>query len=169
MESVVCETESPISMTATAIHRRHGAGCHRCAFVDTLTPAERSAQMSLVRSKNTKPELLLRRLLFSLGYRYRLHSRDLPGRPDLVFPMRRKIIFLHGCFWHGHSCPLGRMPKSRIGYWTEKIAGNSARDQLNLHRLRGMRWKCLVVWECQVRRGRDRAELLNRLTRFLEK
>lgn len=136
--------------------------------MDSLTPAERSKQMRLVRSKNTKPELLLRRLLFGLGYRYRIHRKDLPGHPDLVFSSRRKIIFLHGCFWHGHSCPLGRIPKSRVAYWTDKIRRNGGRDQRNLRRLRGMNWRCLVVWECQVRRSGDRAKLLKRATAFLE-
>jgi len=137
-----------------------------CGFptVDNLTPEQRSAQMGLVGSTDTKPELLVRRLVHSLGYRYRLHRRDLPGVPDLVFRSRRKIIFVHGCFWHGHDCRLGRMPKSRQDYWLQKISRNKERDATNLRRLRGMRWKCLVLWECQLR---SREALVDRLRQFL--
>ena len=131
-----------------------------------LTEAERSKQMGLVRAKNTKPELLVRRLVHRLGYRFRLHRRDLPGKPDLVFPARRKIIFVHGCFWHGHECRLGRRrPKSRLDYWIPKISRNNQRDQKTLRKLRGMRWKCLVLWECQLR---DVEKLTIQITRFLE-
>lgn len=132
--------------------------------MDNLTPAERSRQMSLVRSKNTKPEMLVRHLLYELGYRYRLHRSDLPGRPDLVFPSRKKIIFVHGCFWHAHNCRLGRMPKSRLGYWKNKIKRNRERDAVTVRRLRGMHWKCLVLWECQLR---DVNALSHRVDRFL--
>ena len=134
--------------------------------MDMLTEAERSKQMSLVRAKNSKPELLVRRLVHRLGYRFRLHRRDLPGKPDLVFPARRKIIFVHGCFWHGHECRLGRRrPKSRLDYWIPKITRNNQRDQKTLRKLRGMRWKCLVLWECQLR---DIEKLTIQITRFLE-
>jgi len=121
--------------------------------------------MSLVRSKNTKPELLVRRLVHQLGYRYRLHRADMPGRPDLVFVSRRKAIFVHGCFWHGHKCKLGRMPKSRLEYWGAKITGNHQRDLLNLRRLRKMRWRVLVLWECELRKP-DSIAL--RISKFLE-
>jgi DNA mismatch endonuclease, patch repair protein len=106
--------------------------------VDTLNRLERSKQMSLVRSKDTKPELLVRRLVHGLGYRYRLHQADLPGRPDLVFRSKRKVVFVHGCFWHGHKCRLGRLRKSRLSYWTQKISGNRQRDSLTVRRLRRM-------------------------------
>jgi DNA mismatch endonuclease (patch repair protein) len=132
--------------------------------MDVLTKAERSKQMSLVRSKDTKPELLVRRLVHRLGFRYSLHKGDLPGKPDLVFPSRKRIIFVHGCFWHAHDCRLGRMPKSRLRYWTPKIERNSIRDALTLRRLRGMRWRCLVLWECQLR---DLDALSARVERFL--
>jgi DNA mismatch endonuclease (patch repair protein) len=118
--------------------------------MDNLTPEERSKQMSLVRSKDTKPEMRVRRLVHGLGFRYRLHRADLPGKPDLVFPSRRKVIFVHGCFWHGHKCKLGRMPKTRLDYWQSKIGCNKSRDRQTLRRLRNLGWKCLTIWECSV-------------------
>ena len=121
--------------------------------------------MSLVRCKDTKPELLVRRLVHSLGYRYRLHRADLPGKPDMVFPARKKVIFIHGCFWHGHKCRLGRMPKSSLDYWQNKIAYNKARDQRTLRRLRNLDWKCLTIWECSLH---DERRLAVRIKRFLE-
>lgn len=133
--------------------------------MDVMTKEERSKRMSLIRSKGTKPELLVRRLVHRLGYRYRLHRKDLPGRPDMVFPSRKKIIFVHGCFWHGHECKVGHIPKSRLDYWVQKITGNYERDKLTLRRLRGMRWKCLVLWECQLYKVE---RITARITRFLE-
>ncbi len=121
--------------------------------------------MSLVRSKDTKPELLVRRLVHRLGYRYRLHRKDLPGRPDMVFPSRKKIIFVHGCFWHGHECKVGHIPKSRLDYWVQKITRNNERDRSTLRRLRRKRWKCLVLWECQLR---ELERITARIIRFLE-
>jgi len=121
--------------------------------------------MRLVRSTDTKPELLVRRLTHSIGYRYRLHRRDLPGVPDLVFASKQKVIFVHGCFWHGHDCRLGRIPKSRVEYWEQKIAGNRERDARNLRSLSGMHWKCLVLWECQLK---DDGALADRIRRFLD-
>lgn len=121
--------------------------------------------MAKVRSRDTKPEMLVRRLVFHMGYRYRLHRRDLPGKPDLVFPSRRKVIFVHGCFWHGHSCRLGdRIPKSRVEFWRAKIAGNRERDAAHLVRLAEMGWEALVVWECQLR---DAPELERQIRLFL--
>jgi DNA mismatch endonuclease, patch repair protein len=133
--------------------------------MDNLTPEERSKQMSLIRSKDTKPELLVRRLVHALGYRYRLHRVDLPGKPDIVFSSKRKVIFVHGCFWHGHKCRLGRVPKSSIDYWTNKISTNQNRDKRNVQLLRGLGWKCLIVWECRLSQERN---LADRITRFLE-
>jgi DNA mismatch endonuclease, patch repair protein len=118
--------------------------------VDNLSRTERSKQMSLVRSKNTKPEILVRELVLNLGYRCQLHRTDLPGCPDMVFPRLKRIIFVHGCFWHAHGCRLARMPKSRRAYWKNKIERNGSRDLRTLRRLRGMRWRCLVIWECQL-------------------
>lgn len=121
--------------------------------------------MQAVKSKDTGPELLVRRLLHARGYRYRLHKRDLPGRPDIVFPGRRKVIFIHGCFWHGHHCRRGaRVPKSNTDYWTAKIARNRARDQAARKRLKAKGWIALVLWECELR---DKEMLARRAEKFL--
>lgn len=122
--------------------------------------------MAAIRSRDTKPELKVRRLLFSLGYRYRLHDKKLPGTPDLVFPSRKRVIFVHGCFWHGHEgCPKFRMPSSRTDYWNAKIAKNIERDRKDIAKLHNMGWKSFVVWECET--GDVRA-LRDRLIEFLE-
>ena len=132
--------------------------------------------MRAVRSKDTAPELLVRKLAHALGYRFRLHRRDLPGTPDLAFPGRRKAIFVHGCFWHRHDCPRGRStPATRTDYWNGKFARNVARDRRDRRRLRADGWGVMVVWECQTRFGRDgpgganprRDRLAGRLRRFL--
>lgn len=121
--------------------------------MDSLSPDERSKRMGRVRSKDTKPEWVVRRLVHAMGYRYRLHGKGLPGRPDLVFRKRRKVIFIHGCFWHRHSstCPLTRMPKSRIDFWEAEFEGNRRRDAANQEKLRESGWDFLIVWECQLR------------------
>src|SRR3979490_759234 len=118
--------------------------------MDTLNRKERSQRMSLIRNRDTKPELLVRRLIHSCGFRYRLHRADLPGKPDLVFPARRKVIFVHGCFWHQHRC-LRRKPKSNQDYWLPKLSKNKSRDARHLRELRGAGWSCLVIWECEVK------------------
>lgn len=126
---------------------------------------DRSAVMRAVKGRNTAPELLVRRLLHSLGYRFRLHRRDLPGKPDLVFPIRRKAIFVHGCFWHGHDCPRGaRVPKENRDFWMAKIARNRQRDKTNLRGLQEQGWQALVLWECELK---DEAALRRRLADFL--
>jgi DNA mismatch endonuclease (patch repair protein) len=107
--------------------------------------------MRSVAQKDTGPEMKLRKMLFRLGYRYRLHRSDLAGKPDIVFPGRNKVIFVHGCFWHGHSCRYGRLPKSRIAYWKRKIAENRRRDRRVLRRLRILGWEAMVVWQCQTK------------------
>ncbi|HET6841399.1 MAG TPA: very short patch repair endonuclease [Candidatus Angelobacter sp.] len=117
--------------------------------MDTLTPKQRSERMSLVSHKDTGPELIVRRIVYSLGYRYRLHVRSLPGTPDLVFTKRRKIIFIHGCFWHRHP-RCGRLPKSNKRFWLDKLEQNRKRDLSNLRKLRRNGWKVLVIWECQL-------------------
>jgi DNA mismatch endonuclease, patch repair protein len=107
--------------------------------------------MRAVRSYDTKPELFVRRSLHSLGYRFRLHRKDLPGKPDLVFPSRRKVIFVHGCFWHGHDCKRGdRVPKNNREYWIAKIGRNRVRDKSNLKKLKRLGWKAKVIWECDL-------------------
>lgn len=123
---------------------------------DVFTRAKRSEIMRAVKGANTKPEIALRRALFRLGFRYRLHGR-LPGRPDIVFPGRRSVIFVHGCFWHGHDCPRGRRrPKTNAAYWRAKIAKNQARDAATLAALRAEGWRALVLWECALK-DMDRA------------
>ena len=134
--------------------------------MDTLNPQQRSARMALVRSKDTKPELFVRRLVHGLGYRYRLHRRDLPGTPDLVFSGRGKVILVHGCFWHRHKdCALARLPRSRENFWLPKLEGNAARDARNLGALRRLGWGVMTIWECQLR---DVPRLVNRIGRFLD-
>jgi DNA mismatch endonuclease (patch repair protein) len=122
-------------------------------MVDCLSPADRSRVMSSIRSKDTRPELRVRSLVHQMGYRFRLHRKELPGRPDLVFPGRRAVIFVHGCFWHRHSkpsCPLARLPKSRLDFWAVKLEANSERDSTNLGKLTLLGWRVLVIWECEL-------------------
>jgi DNA mismatch endonuclease (patch repair protein) len=134
--------------------------------VDTLTPPERSRRMSLVRGKDTKPEMLVRRLVHRMGFRYRLHARDLPGCPDLVFPSRGKVIFVHGCFWHRHgTCKNTRWPKSKLDFWRPKLEQNQRRDKINRRTLSKLGWRVLVVWECQLSELQRTAA---RLRAFLE-
>ncbi|MFZ0296829.1 MAG: DNA mismatch endonuclease Vsr [Candidatus Sulfotelmatobacter sp.] len=134
--------------------------------MDELSPERRSANMARIRSQNTNPELTLRKLIHCLGYRFRLHRSDLPGRPDLVFPSRKKVIFVHGCFWHQHTeCREGRVPGSRLEYWGPKLRRNRERDALAQSSLKKQGWRYLVVWECELR---DTAAVLKRAKRFLE-
>jgi DNA mismatch endonuclease (patch repair protein) len=120
--------------------------------MDWLTPEQRTRNMSAIRAKDTKPEMLVRKLVFSLGYRYRLHARNLPGCPDLVFPRLRKIIDVRGCFWHRHTCKDGaRTPETNAGYWGPKIQRNVARDRENEEGWKRLGWDVLVLWECQAK------------------
>lgn len=133
--------------------------------MDTLTPTQRSALMTLVRSKDTRPELIVRRLAHQLGYRFRLHRRDLPGSPDLTFPARRAVVFVHGCFWHQHDCPRGaRRPRTNAEYWSAKLDRNVARDATARGQLEDLGWRVLVIWECETR---DADTLRGRLSEFL--
>lgn len=119
---------------------------------DVFSPAKRSEIMRAVKSRDTKPEIALRKSLHRLGYRYRLNVGDLPGKPDLVFPKYKAVIFVHGCFWHGHACKRGaRTPKSNRIYWTEKIARNKERDKKNKIALKALGWRVITVWECQIK------------------
>ena len=133
--------------------------------MDTMTPSERSERMALIRSRDTKPELAVRSLVHGMGYRYRLHSKDLPGHPDLILKSRLKVIFVHGCFWHLHrNCPKCRLPKSNRDYWKPKLERNTARDKRVSRQLRNRGWRSLVVWECELS---DTARLARRLCDFL--
>jgi DNA mismatch endonuclease, patch repair protein len=117
------------------------------------------------RSKDTKPEMTVRSLLHRMGYRFRLHRRDLPGKPDLVFPARKKVVEVRGCFWHGHRCGLGQLPRSRRQYWVPKIEANRSRDLANMSALHASGWEVLEIWECEVREGGP--GLMERLVGFL--
>jgi len=133
--------------------------------MDSISREQRSANMRQIRSKDTQPELALRSLIHGLGYRFRLHRKDLPGHPDLVFPGRRKVIFAHGCFWHQHSeCREGRIPSSRLDYWVPKLRRNQIRDAANQALLEKQGWRVLVIWECELKGFKS---LTTRLKRFL--
>jgi DNA mismatch endonuclease (patch repair protein) len=132
--------------------------------MDVVSKRARSRIMRSVHSCDTGPEMSVRRILWALGYRYRLHSADLPGRPDIVFRSRRRVIFVHGCFWHQHDCGAGARPSSNASYWNRKLDGNMNRDERNMSALTQTGWKVLVLWECQIQ---NRAKLKYRLLRFL--
>jgi DNA mismatch endonuclease (patch repair protein) len=137
-------------------------------MTDPLSKSERSERMGRVRSRDTKPELLVRRLTHGMGFRYRLHKANLPGKPDLVFASRRKVIFIHGCFWHQHPdphCKLARLPKSRHDFWIPKLEGNRARDERVVQALTDQGWKVLEIWECQCKRSEH---LENKIREFLD-
>ena len=134
-------------------------------MTDVLTPEQRRRNMASIRGRDTRPEKIVRSMLHRNGYRYRLHRKDLPGKPDVVSPKLRKIIFVHGCFWHMHRCKYGKAtPATNKEFWRTKRRSNVRRDTRNLAALRRARWKVSVVWECETR---DPQRLLNRLTRFL--
>ncbi|MGO9546226.1 MAG: very short patch repair endonuclease [Rhodomicrobium sp.] len=137
-------------------------------MADKLTAAERSRNMASIRSKHMKPELTVRKAAHALGFRFRLHRKDLPGKPDLVFPKYRAVIFVHGCFWHQHAepkCLDGRPPKSNLGYWGPKLARNKARDTASRAALEAEGWRVLVVWECETK---DAAALAVKILGFLK-
>lgn len=136
-------------------------------MADTFNRRQRSRIMAAVKSAHTTPELVVRRLVHRLGYRYRLHVASLPGKPDLVLPRLKKVIDVRGCFWHLHNCPRCRIPASNREYWIAKLERNAARDRRNLRALRGDGWRVLVVWECQTQ-PRRLAALTRRLVKFLE-
>jgi len=136
--------------------------------MDRLSSAERSRLMARIHSKDTEPEIAVRKTVYGLGYRYRLRVQSLPGKPDLVFPNRRKVIFVNGCFWHGHECRVGRYgssPKSRLEYWRSKIDATRDRDQQELRLLGEQGWTCLVIWECELV---DMDSVKRRIVEFLE-
>lgn len=127
-------------------------------MADVLTPEQRQLNMSRIRGRDTKPEMRIRRGLHARGFRYRLHDRKLPGRPDLVFPLYRAVIFVHGCFWHGHNCPLFKLPATRPEFWSTKIASNRARDTRTVAALLELGWRVATVWECSIRGSIRRSE-----------
>jgi DNA mismatch endonuclease (patch repair protein) len=136
---------------------------------DVLSPTQRSYCMSRIRGKDTRPERLIRRGLFALGFRYRLHRRSLPGCPDLVFPRHQAVIFVHGCLWHKHECDLFKWPKTNAGFWRRKISRNSNNDEKNVAELSLAGWRVLTVWECALR-GRKRRKpekLMRDIARWL--
>lgn len=133
--------------------------------MDRVSVQQRAKNMSRIHCKNTAPETQLRKLVYGLGFRYRIHENKLPGRPDIVFRKRQKLIFLHGCFWHQHKkCKDGRIPNSRQSYWRPKLTGNKMRDARNRLRLRKLGWQSLVIWECELA---SRSAVQRKVQRFL--
>ncbi|HJW57583.1 MAG TPA: very short patch repair endonuclease [Burkholderiaceae bacterium] len=132
-------------------------------MADILSPQERSQRMARIKSRDTQLEMDVRRALHARGLRYTVHETSLPGKPDMVFKGRRLVVFINGCFWHGHRCPIGHVPKSNSGFWKSKITTNRARDARNIQRLRTMGWKVINVWECSMQtqaRARDSIDKL---------
>jgi DNA mismatch endonuclease (patch repair protein) len=133
--------------------------------MDTLSPEKRSRLMGLVRGKDTNPEIVVRRVVYALGFRYRLHGKNLPGRPDIVFAGRRSVIFVNGCFWHQHNaCKRAKRPETRAEYWSAKLDRNIERDRRNLLQLKRMGWRVLTIWECQLRNSQG---VSRRIVKFL--
>lgn len=133
--------------------------------MDRVTPEIRSKIMAAIKSKDTGPELVIRKALHRLGYRYTLHQRDLPGKPDVVFPSRWKALFVHGCFWHGHNCSKGRSPKTNRAFWRNKVRNNKSRDLRTSRALRRAGWSAMTVWQCQTG---NLERLVEKIVRFLE-
>jgi DNA mismatch endonuclease (patch repair protein) len=153
--------------TTNGLGRAHIERKETHRLTDKLNPAARSDNMRAIKSKNMLPEISVRRIAYGLGYRFRLHVKDLPGKPDLVFRPRKKVIFVHGCFWHQHAkakCLDGRLPNSNSAYWTKKLLGNVERDRRHVKALRQDGWRVLVIWECETK---DEARLAKRLCAFL--
>ena len=126
---------------------------------------DRSENMRRIKGRNSRPEMIVRRLVYALGFRYRLHVKSLPGRPDLAFLGKKKVIFVHGCFWHGHDCKRAHVPQSNQGYWVLKIRRNIERDLNNIEAIQSLGWDALVLWECELR---DLAYLRIRILSFLQ-
>lgn len=133
-------------------------------MADIVTPEKRSLMMSGIRGKDTKPEILIRKALFARGWRYRLHDKRLPGKPDLAFPRLRAVVFVDGCFWHGHHCHLFRLPTSRVDFWTEKIDRNRERDIAVRWKLDELDWRHMTVWECALK-GRTKLPIVDVIDR----
>lgn len=135
-------------------------------MADTRTLQQRRRIMQAVKTEDTGPELKVRRLLNGLQYRYRLHPKNLPGRPDIVFPSSKNAIFVHGCFWHGHGCSKGKLPKSRLEYWRPKLKSNQRRDVAKAAELHALGWRTLTIWQCELK---DTKKLTPKLVRFIER
>lgn len=133
-------------------------------MVDFLSPSERSERMSRIRSSNTAPEVALRRAMHAIGFRFRLHSKGLPGKPDIVLPRHKTVIFVHGCFWHRHSgCKIATTPKTNTEFWVEKFDRNVVRDARTREQLEGLGWRVIVVWECELRSANQVAGAVRRV------
>lgn len=135
-------------------------------MADVFTKEHRSEIMSRIRSKDTKPERVVRLMLHAMGYRFRIHRKDLPGNPDIVLPKYRTVVFVHGCFWHGHTCPRGKRPDSQQEFWDDKIDKNMRRDRQAVRKLRAQGWHVLTVWECQTRRLDSLSKRLERIQHY---
>lgn len=133
--------------------------------MDKVSPAQRSLNMAAVRSRDTKPELVVRRILHDLGLRFRLHQDSLPGTPDIVLKRHNTVVLVHGCFWHGHTCPRGKVPTSNAEFWLSKLSRNRTRDAEQKKKLRSLGWRVLVVWECETKKP---AELRKHLARWFD-
>jgi DNA mismatch endonuclease, patch repair protein len=147
------EMSMDVALTALSIGRS----------MDTRSPEQRSYIMRSVRSRDTGPELIVRRLLHRMGLRFSLHRKDLPGRPDIVLPKHRAVVFVHGCFWHGHGCAKGRLPKSRLSFWGPKIRKNRSRDAESVKMLKADAWRVMTIWQCETK---DMDRLNRRLAKF---
>lgn len=130
---------------------------------DIFSFQKRSDIMSKIGGKNTKPEILVRKFLFSKGFRYRINVKTLPGKPDIVLPKYKTVIFVNGCFWHGHNCKKGKLPSSNIDFWKEKISNNKSRDDKNSDLLIKLGWKVIIIWQCEISKIDDRIKILNKL------
>ena len=130
---------------------------------DIFSSQKRSDIMSKISGKNTKPEILVRKFLFSKGFRYRINVKTLPGKPDIVLPKYKTIIFVNGCFWHGHNCKKGKLPSSNTDFWKEKISNNKSRDAKNSDLLVKLGWKVIIIWQCEISKIDNRIKILNKL------
>ncbi len=136
-------------------------------MADIYSPKKRSYIMSRISGKETKPEILVRKFLFSQGFRYRKNVKDLPGKPDIVLPKYKTVIFVHGCFWHGHNCPAAKLPDTNREFWERKIASNKKRDRKNIMKLKKAGWKVIVIWQCELSTKSKRQKTLSELIKIL--
>lgn len=135
--------------------------------MDVHSKKQRSYNMSQIKSKNTQPEMIIRKLLWNNGLRYRLHKKELPGKPDIVFIKKKKAIFINGCFWHKHNCDFFKWPKTRTDFWRNKINNNFIRDKRNYKKLKELGWDVLIIWECEINQ-KDQEQLINRIIGFIK-